>query len=84
MKNFETHSIQLQKGDCLYLFSDGFSDQFGGSANKKYKKKNMKVLIGQITHMPMQEQKLLFRKEFNSWKKNLAQVDDVLVLGIRF
>lgn len=84
VKNFETYSIQLQTGDCLYLFSDGFSDQFGGSANKKYKKKNMKTLIGKIHHLPMQEQKLIFRKEFNAWKKNLAQVDDVLVMGIRF
>ncbi len=83
-KNFETSTFQMQKGDCLYLFSDGFADQFGGPANKKYKRTNMRQLIEQIHHIPMPEQKQIFKKEFISWKRSLPQIDDVLVIGMRF
>lgn len=84
IRNFQTSTIQLRQGDCFYLFSDGFSDQFGGPHNKKYKKKNMKELISKIRSLPMHEQKKHFRQEFSAWKKSTAQVDDVLVMGIRF
>lgn len=83
-KNFETSSIQLQEGDCLYLLSDGFADQFGGPVNKKYKRTNIKQLIRQIHRLPMAEQKDIFRQEFSAWKRSLPQMDDVLVIGIRF
>jgi serine phosphatase RsbU (regulator of sigma subunit) len=83
-KNFETSSIQLQPDDCLYLFSDGLQDQFGGPLNKKYKKNNLRMLIRKIHQKPMQAQKQKFRSEFISWKRSLPQTDDVLVIGIRF
>lgn len=83
-KSFETSSIQLQEGDCLYLLSDGFADQFGGPLNKKYKRTNIKQLITQLHRLPMAEQKEVFKQEFRTWKRASPQMDDVLVIGIRF
>ncbi|PBQ34163.1 hypothetical protein CNR22_21115 [Sphingobacteriaceae bacterium] len=83
-KCFKTSSVQLQSGDCLYLFSDGLQDQFGGPLNKKYKKTKIKELIQSIYKLPMQEQKILFKRELISWKKRLPQTDDVMVMGLRF
>jgi serine phosphatase RsbU (regulator of sigma subunit) len=80
---FDTHTIQLEKGDSLYLFTDGFADQFGGKDAKKYKSKNMKELILRVKDRPMDEQKRLFEEAFDNWKGELEQVDDVCVLGIR-
>lgn len=84
IKNFETSRIQIEPGDCLYLFSDGLQDQFGGPFNKKYKKNNIKELLKRIYPLPMREQKSILQKEFTSWKKRLPQTDDVMVMGIRF
>lgn len=84
VKSFSTSCLQLNPGDCLYLFSDGFSDQFGGPLNKKYKKHNIRTLIQKIHAHPMADQKLFFKKEFKNWKKTNKQTDDVLVMGIRF
>lgn len=83
-KNFITSSVQLKPGDCLYLFSDGLQDQFGGPLNKKYKRDNIRKLITTLHQTPMKEQKDIFKKEFSSWKKKLPQTDDVMVMGIRF
>ena len=83
-KCFKTSSIQLQSGDCLYLFSDGLQDQFGGPLNKKYKKTKIKELIQSMHALPMQEQKILFKRAFTSWKKRLPQTDDVMIMGLRF
>ena len=83
-KSFVTSKIQIQPDDCLYIFSDGLQDQFGGPLNKKYKKTNIKQLIQKIHLLPMREQKSILQKEFLSWKKKLPQTDDVMVIGIRF
>jgi tetratricopeptide (TPR) repeat protein len=80
---FDTHDIRLEKGDSLYLFTDGFADQFGGPDAKKYKSRNMKELILRVKDHPMEEQKRLFESAFDQWKGDLEQVDDVCVLGIR-
>lgn len=81
-ESFLTHTIKLEKGDSLYLFTDGFADQFGGEDAKKFKSKNMKDLILRVKDAPMNEQKYLFEKAFEDWKGDLEQVDDVCVLGI--
>lgn len=83
-KSFITSQIQLKPGDCLYLFSDGLQDQFGGPLNKKYKKHNIRNFIHQVHQQPMKQQKDLFKSEFRRWKGRLEQTDDVLVMGIRF
>jgi serine phosphatase RsbU (regulator of sigma subunit) len=83
-KDFSTYSFQIQPGDCLYLFSDGFADQFGGPQNKKYKKSNILQLIENVHTKTMDEQKEHFKQEFRSWKGSLKQTDDVTMIGIRF
>jgi hypothetical protein len=66
----------------LYLFSDGFFDQFGWRNNKKFMKKNFKNLLLEIQNVPMRAQRLLLENSFNNWKGDLEQIDDVLVMGI--
>ncbi len=83
-KRFSTSQIQLKPGDCLYLFSDGLQDQFGGPQNKKYKKQNIRNFIQKVHQVPMKQQRKLFKAEFKAWKGRLEQTDDVLLLGIRF
>lgn len=79
----EHHSIQLKKGDCFYIFSDGYADQFGGKDNKKFKTSRMQELLLSINHKPMQEQEQLIHTAFVDWKGNNEQVDDILVIGVR-
>jgi PAS domain S-box-containing protein len=82
-KTFETQHVQLQKNDSLYLFTDGFIDQFGGERNKKLNKTNFKDLLNTIHDMNMEEQEAFLEYSFNNWKQDLDQTDDVLVVGIR-
>jgi serine phosphatase RsbU (regulator of sigma subunit) len=77
------HSIQLQKGDCFYIFSDGFVDQFGGKDNKKFKTSRFQELLISINNQSMVEQEKSICKTFKDWKGNYEQVDDVLIIGIR-
>lgn len=82
-KVFEDTSVPLQKDDCLYLYSDGFIDQFGGEKNKKLNKRNFKELLKTVCNMDMQEQEAFLEYAFNNWKQDNEQTDDVLVIGIR-
>ena len=83
MDNFTTHKIQVQKGDCLYLFSDGYADQFGGEKGKKFKSKAFKALLLSIQDKSMEEQRLAIDEAFENWRGDLEQVDDVCVIGVR-
>ena len=80
---FITHSLQLHKGDCLYTFSDGYADQFGGDLGRKFKSTSLKDLLLTIYKKNMPEQKEILDKEFNKWRGIWEQVDDVLVMGVR-
>jgi serine phosphatase RsbU (regulator of sigma subunit) len=87
---FSNHEIKIEKGDCIYLFSDGFVDQFGGKdeesrelGGKKYKSKNFKNLLLSIHKEPMHKQKEILKEEFFNWKGNLEQLDDVCIIGVR-
>jgi serine phosphatase RsbU (regulator of sigma subunit) len=82
-KEFTNNPISLQKGDVIYLFTDGYADQFGGEQGKKFMSKNMKELLRGIRDLTMEEQKNKIHASFTDWKKNREQVDDVLVIGIR-
>ncbi len=80
---FTRHNIKLQKGDSLYLFTDGYADQFGGEKGKKFKYAQLQQLIIDNGQLTMEEQKAVLEKKLQEWKGNLEQVDDVLVIGVR-
>jgi serine phosphatase RsbU (regulator of sigma subunit) len=82
-KPFTRHLISLQKGDCIYTFTDGYADQFGGPKGKKFKYKQFEEILLANAHLPMQEQKEILKKCFEEWKGQLEQVDDVCIIGIK-
>lgn len=82
-KDFETNIINYKSGDCIYMFSDGYPDQFGGPKNKKFKTKVMKEMLVEIHQKPMEEQRRLIDERLIAWMGTNEQVDDILVCGIR-
>lgn len=82
-KPFTTHTINLSSGDTIYIFSDGYQDQFGGKDNKKYKAANFKKLLLESKERSMPDQKQIIDTSFESWRGNQAQVDDVCVIGVK-
>ncbi len=80
---FKNHKIKLKSGDVLYLFTDGYIDQFGGPSNKKYKIVPFRKLLLKIHRKKMSEQKKTLGKELNTWMGSNEQVDDILIIGIR-
>ncbi|MCU0438521.1 MAG: SpoIIE family protein phosphatase [Raineya sp.] len=82
-KRFSSQKMDLKTGDVIYLFSDGYYDQFGGEKKKKYGTRKFKEFLLRIAPLPIQEQKNLIEKEFDEWKGNYSQIDDVLVMGIK-
>lgn len=83
IKQYKNNEMQIQKGDVVYIFSDGLADQFGGEKGKKFKYKRLRELLLSIHSLPMDEQKELLDRKFEEWKGNFEQVDDVLVIGVR-
>ncbi|MCK4695432.1 MAG: SpoIIE family protein phosphatase, partial [Candidatus Cloacimonetes bacterium] len=82
-QKFTNHTIKVKKGDVIYLFSDGYADQFGGIHGKKFKTRNVKELLLSIQHMSMKEQKEHLNKTIEEWKGDLSQIDDILFIGSR-
>lgn len=80
---FTNHSIQLERGDCIYLFSDGIVDQFGGSRGRKYKHKRLKELLISLNPLSMKDQREAIANSFLSWMGGEDQIDDVCIIGIR-
>ena len=80
---FTTTHYKIEKGDTIYLFSDGYADQFGGPEGKKYKYLKLKKLILSIQHLPMEQQQIILEDEFDEWKGQLEQIDDVCIIGVR-
>ncbi len=81
--SFKNCTLQLQKGDIIYAFTDGYADQFGGESGKKLKYKNFKNYILQNFNLELNQQHQKLENSFNSWKGSIEQVDDVLVIGIK-
>lgn len=81
---FTTHTIELKKGDSIYLFTDGFADQFGGPKGKKFKYKQLEDLLVSSNDLSINEQHLTLKNTLNTWKGNLEQVDDICIIAIRF
>lgn len=80
---YTTHTINVNPGDVIYLFSDGFSDQFGGPKGKKFKYKPFKELLVEIHQKPMEQQLARLNDAFTQWIGEYEQIDDVCVLGVR-
>lgn len=81
---YTTHELELISGDIIYLFTDGFIDQFGGDADKKYKSPNFKRFLISIAHLSMEDQFKALQQEFNSWMGRNEQIDDVCVFGVKY
>ena len=82
-QQFTTRNIPLYKNDSLFIFTDGYADQFGGDEGKKFMSKKLKELLISVSELSSAEQEQKISEEFNNWKKTYEQVDDVLVVGIK-
>ncbi len=88
MEKYTNHELQLDKGDILYLFSDGYSDQFGGMEKKKFNKKSIKKLLAESKDLPLPEQKAIIETALNEWQNpqqgvSFDQIDDIVFIGIK-
>jgi len=83
MDSFTNHEIQLEKGDSVYICSDGYADQFGGPKGKKFMYKPLKRLLVQIADLSMAEQQKILEKTIDDWQGSLEQIDDVVFIGIK-
>ncbi|HXC07252.1 MAG TPA: SpoIIE family protein phosphatase, partial [Bacteroidia bacterium] len=83
-KLFTEHRINVKEGDTIYMFSDGYQDQFGGPDGKKFMVSRFRTMLEQINSMPMVEQSQRVEKELTGWQGNMDQTDDVLLMGVRF
>ena len=80
---YTDETFQLIKSDCVYLFTDGYADQFGGPKGKKFKYKTLSDLLLSLNKEPLEIQRQIIERKFEDWKGSLDQVDDVLIMGIR-
>ena len=81
-QNFTNNVIQLQKGDMIYIFSDGYADQFGGPKGKKFMVGNFRTLLSSVSKLPIEEQKASLNQTIEDWQGSLEQVDDILIIGV--
>ena len=82
-ENFKQQIIYIEAGDLFYLYTDGYTDQFGGPKGKKFKYKQMKALLQSICNQPLSEQKKILDDIINNWKGDLEQTDDILIIGFK-
>ncbi|WP_291721522.1 PP2C family protein-serine/threonine phosphatase [Bernardetia sp.] len=80
---FKKHTIDVSQPTTIYLYSDGYQDQFGGKKGRKFMKSKFKKMLFENHHKPMEEQYKIFRTTFNKWRANEDQVDDVLLIGLK-
>ena len=81
--NYVTHSVKLLEGDIIYIFTDGFADQFGGLYTKKFRYQELRSMICSMAEKSLEEQKTIIERTFIAWKGTNIQVDDVSFLGIK-
>ena len=84
VNTFTNHEIYIEPNDMIYMFSDGYADQFGGPNGKKFKSSQLQKLFYENNHLPVTAQCNLLEKTFVDWKGDLDQLDDILVMGRRF
>lgn len=83
-KDFSTHLLTINRGSQVYLFTDGYGDQFGGPKGKKYKNKSLKEFLTTICDQPVEKQVELLENNIQQWRRELDQVDDIAIAAIRF
>ena len=90
MSDFTPETVQLKKGDCIYLFSDGYQDQMGGPEGRKFMRKNLREFLLSISNKPFCEQRELLESNIEDWRRDpnqpggeTGQMDDILVLGLK-
>lgn len=83
MSDFKHETLNLEAGTVLYLYTDGYADQFGGEKGKKFKYKQLQEKLVEISDKPLTEQKKILEETFDNWKGNNEQTDDVLIIGIK-
>lgn len=81
--SFKSHKVELEKNDVLYIFSDGYADQFGGPKGKKFKYRRFRHLLLTIHKLPMEQQLAALEQSLQTWRGDLEQVDDILIIGIK-
>ena len=81
--SFSLHEIDIQKGDIIYMFSDGYADQFGGEKGKKFSNKRFRELLLDIHEKSMKEQKNILEQTMENWMKETEQIDDITLMGVR-
>ena len=82
-KTFHTDEIQLSKGDTIYMFTDGYTDQFGGPSGKKLKMNRLQNILDDVYKRDMEEQCRMLKEHFDLWKGYTPQIDDVLMIGVK-
>lgn len=82
--SFTSQDFQLEKGDTIYLFTDGYPDQFGGKKGKKLKYPTFRKLLVQASEMPINEQEAFLYNELSNWMGSLEQLDDITILGFKY
>ncbi len=80
---FKTQRVNIEPNDRFYMFSDGITDQFGGPKNRKFGPKQLREFLSQIHHYPMHRQSEMIKHQFNNWKGNEEQIDDIVMIGFR-
>jgi tetratricopeptide (TPR) repeat protein len=80
---FVTHEVQLEQGDTIYVFTDGYQDQFGGEKGKKFKASQLRELLIDIQQLEMDEQRKILEETIENWRGSIEQIDDICVIGVR-
>jgi serine phosphatase RsbU (regulator of sigma subunit) len=83
-RDFTRHELEIQKGDLIYLYSDGYEDQFGGEKDSKFSRKRFRELLMEIHKLPLDDQKARMEERLDEWMDGKEQIDDIMILGIKF
>jgi len=81
--SFHTHQYHKVENDKLYIYTDGFADQFGGPKGKKFMYKKLNELLKNVSNKPIQDQAIELNSNLKAWQGDLEQVDDILIVGIK-
>ena len=82
-EHFQTQTVKIEKGDMVYMFSDGLQDQLGGKNQKKFLLKNLTATLIEIHNDPLNEQRVALEQEIISWRGGISQIDDMTMVGIK-